>query len=222
MEDRKILIAPSILSADFSRLQEEIKAIEKAGADWVHIDVMDGNFVPNITIGPDVIFSMRKVSNLFFDVHLMIEDPLKYIDRFISAGSDMITFHVESCKGCLEIIEKIKNKGKKAGISVKPGTDISGVYDILEYIDMALVMTVEPGFAGQSFMEEMLDKVRVLKDRFKGYIEVDGGVTPISAPMAIKAGANVLVAGTAVFGKKDYRKAIRELRWGIKSASNVG
>ncbi|MDP8258076.1 MAG: ribulose-phosphate 3-epimerase [Candidatus Aadella gelida] len=210
--DKKIIIAPSILSADFGRLAEEIKAVELAGADWVHVDVMDGIFVPNITIGPGVIKSVKKVSDMFFDVHLMIDRPERYIDEFASAGSDMITFHIEACASPEDVIKKIRQAEKKVGISVKPGTEISLVEKLLDKVDMVLVMTVEPGFGGQSFMRGMLDKVRYLKENFDGYIQVDGGVNKDTAREIIKAGGNVLVAGTAIFGQKDYSGAIKEIR----------
>ncbi|MFC1570324.1 ribulose-phosphate 3-epimerase [Candidatus Omnitrophota bacterium] len=212
MNENKILVAPSILSADFSRLGDEVKAIEKAGADWVHVDVMDGNFVPNITIGPLVVKAIRSVTDLFFDVHLMIDDPKRYIDQFADAGSDMITFHIEACDSPLDTIKKIKDKGKKVGVSIKPGTEVSALDDILSEVDMVLVMTVEPGFGGQDFMEDMIEKIKTLKEKFSGYIQVDGGLAKDTAPKVIEAGANVLVAGSAVFRQDDYAKAISEIR----------
>ena len=208
----KVLIAPSILSADFSALGDDIRKVEKAGADWIHVDVMDGVFVPNITIGPLVVKAIRPVTKLPLDVHLMIQSPEKYIKNFAEAGSDLITFHIEASRDPLKAIDMIKSHGKKAGISVKPGTDISTVFDVASHLDMVLIMTVEPGFGGQSFMQGMLPKITELRKRFKGYIQVDGGINSETAPMVLRSGADVLVAGTAVFGEKDYSKAIAGLK----------
>ncbi len=208
----KTLIAPSILSADFSKLGEEIRAVEAAGADWIHVDVMDGHFVPNITIGPLVVRSVRPMTKMPLDVHLMIKDPQKYVEPFVKAGSDIITFHIEAEENPKEIIRLIKSYNKKVGVSIKPKTDLSSIKDILHMVDLVLVMTVEPGFGGQEFILDALPKIEELKKIFKKDIEVDGGINAMTARDAVKAGANVLVAGTAVFGQKDYTEAIKKLR----------
>jgi ribulose-phosphate 3-epimerase len=210
----KILIAPSILSADFSKLGEEIGAVEAAGADWIHVDVMDGHFVPNITIGPVVVKSIRPVTKLPLDVHLMIRNPEKYVESFAKAGSDIITFHAEVDEDPKEIIRLIKYFKRKAGVSIRPKTDLKKIAPILPMVDMVLVMTVEPGFAGQEFMRDCLPKITELRKVFRKEIEVDGGLNASTASEVIEAGANVIVAGSSVFGAKDYAAAIRKLRGG--------
>ena len=210
----EVLVAPSILSADFSRLGEEIRSVEAAGADWIHIDVMDGNFVPNITIGPVVVKSIRSASKLPFDVHLMISNPQSYIEPFAKAGSDIITFHIEAENDPVEVIRLIKYFKKKVGVSIRPGTGVKAIEKILPMVDMVLVMTVEPGFAGQGFIYDCLPKIEELRKIFKKDIQVDGGLNESTALEVIKAGANVIVAGSSVFGTKDYAGAIKNLRGG--------
>ncbi len=211
---QKILIAPSILSADFSKLGQEIKDVEKAGADWIHIDVMDGHFVPNITIGPVVVKSARPATRLPFDVHLMIDKPEDYIESFARAGSDIITFHAEVEENPKEIIRLIKYFKKKVGVSIRPKTELKAIETVLPMVDMVLIMTVEPGFAGQEFMFDCLPKITELRTVFKKDIQVDGGINEATAAEAIQAGANIIVAGTSVFGAKDYAHAIKTLRGG--------
>ena len=210
----EVLIAPSILSADFSRLGEEIRSVEAAGADWIHIDVMDGNFVPNITIGPVVVKSIRSASKLPFDVHLMISHPQSYIEEFAKAGSDIITFHIEAENDPVETIRLIKYFKKKVGVSIRPKTGVKAIEKILPMVDMVLVMTVEPGFAGQGFIYDCLPKIEELRKIFKKDIQVDGGLNESTALEVIKAGANVIVAGSSVFGTKDHAGAIKKLRGG--------
>ena len=201
-------IAPSLLSCDFSKMGEEIERMDLAGADWMHLDVMDGHFVPNITFGAPVIKAVRKFSNRPFDVHLMISDPLKYIDDFADAGADIITFHVECDSDIDDTIAKIKSRGIKPGLVLKPNTPAWTVFPYLEKLDLVLVMTVEPGFGGQSFMPEVLDKCRIIRreinqKKLKLHIEIDGGIDEHTVHAAAEAGANMMVAGTAVFRHKE-------------------
>ena len=213
-------IAPSILSADFGRLAEEISAVEKAGADWIHIDVMDGHFVPNITIGPSVVSSLRKVTKLPFDVHLMIENPERYVETFARAGSDFITVHVEACHHLHRIVTLIRETGARAGVSLNPATPLALIEPILSDIDLLLVMSVNPGFGGQSFIGSVLPKIRRAGELVKAVapnvlLEVDGGVTLDNARSVAEAGAEVLVAGAAVFGSSDYGKTLAAMRAAI-------
>lgn len=218
-----VKIAPSMLASDFSRLGEEIAKIEAAGADIVHLDIMDGHFVPNITFGPPVVKAIRPKTKLEFDVHLMIENPDRYIDDFIDAGADIISVHAECCPHLNRTIQKIKQRGIKAAVALNPATPLSMVEWVLRDVDMILIMTVNPGFGGQAFIESMVDKVRDLKELSITLgkdidIEVDGGIDPNTIERITAAGANVLVAGSAVFGSKDVKAAIACLREKAESA----
>lgn len=209
----KIKISPSMLASDFANLESELKKCESAGADLIHLDVMDGCFVPNITIGAPVIKAMKKVCRVPFDVHLMIEEPLKYIEDFADAGADIITFHIESGSDADETIDKILKCGCKASVSVKPGTDIEKVLPFADRLSMVLVMTVEPGFGGQSFMRDMLPKIEKLRGKIPDIdIEVDGGINAETIKECAAAGANVFVAGSAVFKSENPAKAIETLK----------
>lgn len=214
----KIQISPSILSADYGNLEPELRRITAAGADMVHIDVMDGHFVPNITLGAPIVKCIRHATDLPFDVHLMISDPQKYIPDFLSAGADSITFHIESDGDTAETVDLILQSGKKAAIAVKPATPIETVYPYLDKISMVLVMTVEPGFGGQSFMEDMMPKIVALRQECarRGIenmdVQVDGGIGAKTIAVAAKAGANVFVSGNALFSSADMQKTIAEFK----------
>lgn len=209
---KKILVAPSLLSANFANLAMDVKRVEDAGADWLHIDVMDGHFVPNITIGPVVVKAIRGVAKAPLDVHLMIENPERYIEPFAKAGSDIITFHIEAVREPHSVIALVKKVGKKVGISIKPDTEVFSISPILNEMDLVLVMSVEPGFGGQEFIDKAIPKIREIRQIYKGDISVDGGINDENAARVIKAGANILVAGSYIFGSKNYRQAIEKLR----------
>jgi len=216
---RALRIAPSILSADFARLGDELRAIETAAADLVHVDVMDGRFVPNITIGPVVVQAVRASTKLPLDVHLMIVEPDRYLEAFARAGADVISVHAEAVPDLRPVLRQIRALGKRAAVAVNPASPLDGLPELLPELDMVLIMSVNPGFSGQHFMESVLPKIRTLRaeiDRrgLKVDIEVDGGIAPGTAPAVIQAGADILVAGSAVFGAqgKDYRAAIAALR----------
>jgi len=214
---KNIQIAPSILSADFSRLGEEIRAVDRAGCDIIHIDVMDGHFVPNITIGPLIVQAARAVTRKELDVHLMITDADKFVDAFASAGADWITVHVEACNHLHRTVSRIKELGKKAGVVLNPATSLSTLDYILEEVDLVMLMSVNPGFGGQSFIPSTLAKVRQLRQRIDAMdlevdIEIDGGISANTIGDVAEAGANIFVAGSAVYGSNDYEQTITSLK----------
>jgi ribulose-phosphate 3-epimerase len=218
MQNRRIKLAPSILSADFSRLGEQVVEVAKAGADYIHVDVMDGHFVPNITIGAPVVASLRSRTDLPLDVHLMIEQPEAHISQFAEAGASIITVHVEATTHLHRLVESIKDLGVRVGVSLNPATPLSSLDEVLPLLDLVLVMTVNPGFGGQTFIDSMMDKIvrlrRILDERqASAELEVDGGITTLIAPKVAKAGAEVLVAGAAIFSSKlGATKALQEMK----------
>jgi ribulose-phosphate 3-epimerase len=214
-------IAPSILSADFSRLGEEVRAVEKAGGDVIHVDVMDGHFVPNITIGPLVVQGLKKLTSLPLDVHLMIEEPGRYIEAFAQAGSDWITVHIEVCPNLKQMIKKLRQLNVRPGIVLKPATSLKALYSVLDEIDLILIMSVNPGFGGQSFIPSTLKKIERLRkmidqNRYPLEIEVDGGIKIDNIREVSRAGADIFVVGTGIFKTKDYEETIRKLRQEIE------
>ena len=216
-------IAPSLLSADFGRLAEEVRAVEAAGADLLHVDVMDGRFVPNITIGPPVVAAIRKAATLPLDVHLMIVEPERYIEAFAEAGADVITVHAEATPHLQRAVARIRELGKKAGVALNPGTSLSAVEWVLTDVDMVLVMTVNPGFGGQAYIPSMTGKIELLRSQLSRSglavdIEVDGGIKEDNVAQVVKAGANVIVSGSGIFGTKDYAKTIAAMKRNIQKA----
>lgn len=211
------LISPSILSADFARLAEAVQMVEAAGADWIHVDVMDGHFVPNLTVGPPMVEALRKVTSLPLDVHLMMTNPDDFIPEFVDAGADLLTVHVEACPHLHRTVQSIKERQVKAGVSLNPATSVTSVEEILGDVDLVLVMSVNPGFGGQQFISSSLDKIRRIRTminntRSSAHLEVDGGVNLTNVASVIQAGANVLVAGSAIFGSKNIPETIRRMR----------
>ena len=215
-----VKIAPSLLSADFANLARDVAKVEDCGADWLHVDVMDGHFVPNLTIGPPVVKALKAVARRPLDVHIMITDPVRYAADYVKAGADVLTCHLETQPEALSLI---REAGARAGLAVNPGSEIAPVRDLLDQVDMVLVMSVNPGFGGQSFMPEVLGKIETLREwGFTGDVEIDGGIAPATVGDAAAAGANVFVAGSAVFGSDDWADTIRRLRDTAEERLGVG
>lgn len=222
-----IRLAPSLLAADFANLEQAVKAVEKAGCEYLHLDIMDGHFVPNITFGPDVVKALRPHSRMVFDVHLMIEKPDLYINAFADAGADLICVHAEACIHLHRTIQSIKERGLKSAVALNPATPLDSVEEILPYIDMVLIMSVNPGYGGQKYIPTMTDKVARLKRMAEELkldldIQVDGGMTAETAPLVVNAGANIIVAGSAIFGKPDISTAVQDLRKACGQSNKTG
>ncbi len=219
-----IKVGASILAADFTSLKEQMQKVERAGIDFFHIDIMDGHFVPNITIGPDILSYIRKISSLPLDVHLMIEDPLKWVEKFIAAGADKITLHIEtiSASAFRREVNRIKSKGIEWGVSLNPATSLGRIKALINIVDFVLVMTVNPGFGGQKFIKKVLPKIRALRNIYIGVIAVDGGINSLTAKEVIKAGANIFACGSYIFKASDPKNIIQELREIAENIQKIG